>query len=168
MKRKLMSNTRMIVMTTILTLTAIGQIILAILLYDPNANTAVINLGWVILWVSAVFGWLPIFTFKKWGGVPKGKSYLHTTVLVDRGVYAIVRHPQYLAGILISLALPLITQHWAVAGLGIVTAAIYYLNTFDEEASVIEKFGDQYREYMQRVPRVNFLLGAYRLLTRKR
>jgi protein-S-isoprenylcysteine O-methyltransferase Ste14 len=163
-----MSNTRMIVMTTILTLTAVGQIILAILLYDPHANTAVINLGWVILWISAVFGWLPIFTFKKWGGVPKGKGYLHTTVLVDRGVYAIVRHPQYLAGMLISLALPLITQHWAVAVLGIVAAAIYYLNTFDEEASVIEKFGDQYREYMQRVPRVNFLLGVYRFLTRKR
>lgn len=158
----------MIITTTILILTALGQIILAILLYDPNANTAVINLGWVILWISAIFGWLPIFTFKKWGGVPKGKGYIHTTELVDQGIYAIVRHPQYLAGMLISLALPLITHHWAVAVLGVVTAAIYYLNTFDEEASVIEKFGDQYREYMQRVPRVNFLLGTYRILTRKR
>lgn len=155
-------------MTTVLTLAAVGQILLAIFLYDPNGNTAVINLGWVILWVSAVFGWLPIFTFKNWGKVPKGKGYIHTTVLVDRGIYAIVRHPQYLAGILISLGLPLITQHWAVAALGIVTAAIYYLNTFDEEASSIEKFGDPYREYMQRVPRINFLLGACRLLTKKR
>jgi protein-S-isoprenylcysteine O-methyltransferase Ste14 len=163
-----MKNTKMIVMATISTLATVGQIILAILLYDQNGNTAVINLGWVILWLSAIFGMLPIFTFKKWGGVPKGKSYLHTTVLVDRGVYAIVRHPQYLAGMLIGLALPLISQHWAVAVLGIGVVAVYYVNTFDEEASAIEKFGDQYREYMQRVPRTNFLLGTFRLLTKRR
>jgi protein-S-isoprenylcysteine O-methyltransferase Ste14 len=163
-----MKNTKMIVMATISTLATVGQIILAILLYDQNGNTAVINLGWVILWLSAIFGMLPIFTFKKWGGVPKGKSYLHITVLVDRGVYAIVRHPQYLAGMLIGLALPLISQHWAVAVLGIGVVAVYYVNTFDEEASAIEKFGDQYREYMQRVPRTNFLLGTFRLLTKRR
>lgn len=163
-----MKNAKMIAMTTVLTLAAVGQIILAFLLYDPKGNTTIINLGWVILWLSAIFGWLPIYTFKKWGNVPKGKGYTQTSVLVDRGVYAIVRHPQYLAGILIGIALPLISQHWAVAVLGIVVAILYYLNTFDEEASVIEKFGDQYREYMQRVPRINFLLGIYRLLTKKR
>jgi len=163
-----MENMKMIVTGSILTLVTVGQIVLAILLYDRNGNTVFINLGWVILWLSAAFGWLPIFTFKKWGGVPKGKSYLHTTVLVDRGVYAIVRHPQYLAGILMSLALPLISQHWAVAVLGSVAAAINYMDTLEEEASAIEKFGDQYREYMQRVPRINFLLGTYRLLTKKR
>ncbi|MBN2148104.1 MAG: isoprenylcysteine carboxylmethyltransferase family protein [Anaerolineales bacterium] len=157
-----MKNAKMILTTTILTLVAVGQIILAILLYDPDANTTVINLGWVILWLSAIFGWLPILTFRKWGSVPKGKSYMQTTLLVDRGVYAIVRHPQYLAGILIGLALPLITQHWSVAVLGIVAIAIYYINTFEEETSCIEKFGEQYREYMQRVPRINFLLGIYR------
>ncbi|MBM4029289.1 MAG: hypothetical protein FJ280_28415, partial [Planctomycetes bacterium] len=63
----------------------------------------------------SIFGWLPIFTFKKMGGVSKGQSYIHTTALVDRGIYAIVRHPQYLAGILMGMALPFISQHWLVA-----------------------------------------------------
>ena len=157
----------MIVKAAALTLVAVGQILLAILFYDPNGNTVIINLGWAILWLSAIFGWLPIFTFRKWGGVPKDKSYVHTTELVDRGVYAIVRHPQYLAGMLIGLALPLISQHWAVAVLGVVAIALYYVDTYEEEASTIEKLGDQYREYMQRVPRVNFLLGIYRLLKRR-
>jgi protein-S-isoprenylcysteine O-methyltransferase Ste14 len=108
------------------------------------------------------------FRVKKKGGVPKGKSYMQTSILVDRGVYGIVRHPQYLAGMLMGIALPMISQHWAVAVLGIVSVAIYYINTYDEEASNIDKFGDQYREYMQRVPRVNFLLGFYRFLTIRR
>lgn len=163
-----MMTKRDIILAVILTLASVGQIVLAFLFYNEESNTAIINLGWVILWISAIFGWLPIFTFKKLGRVPKGKAYLHTTILVDRGVYAIVRHPQYLAGILIGLSLPLISQHWLVAVLGIIGIVITYVNTFDEEASNIVKFGDEYREYMQRVPRLNFLLGIYRLLAKKR
>lgn len=163
-----MKTKRDIILAVILTIAMVGQIILAFVFYNEDGNTAIINLGWVILWISAIFGWLPIFTFKKYGGVKKGESYIQTSVLVDRGVYAIVRHPQYLAGILIGLALPLITQHWLVAVLGMIAIAINYADTFNEEASNIAKFGDEYREYMQRVPRLNFLLGIYRLLAKKR
>lgn len=157
-----MKDWRFTFLTIVMTLACVGQIGLAFLLYDPHGNVAVINLGWVILWISAIFGWLPIFTFKKWGGVPQGKSYVQTTVLVDRGVYAIVRHPQYLAGILIGIALPLISQHWAVALLGVVVVVTFYLSAPDEEASAMAKFGQAYEAYMQRVPRFNFLLGLYR------
>jgi protein-S-isoprenylcysteine O-methyltransferase Ste14 len=163
-----MRSTKDFIMATVLTLAAVGQIVLAFLLYNKDGNEAIINMGWMILSISAIFGWLPIFTFKKWGEVSKGKGYMHTTVLVDRGVYAIVRHPQYLAGILMGLALPLISQHWVVAALGILVIVITYLNTYDEEVSTIAKFGDEYRQYMRRVPRVNFLLGIIRLLRRKR
>ncbi len=162
-----MKNTKMIVSGILLTVASVGQIVLAFVLYDSEANTDIINLGWVILWISAIFGWLPILTFRKLGGVAKGQSYMHTSVLVDRGVYAIVRHPQYLAGILLGLALPLISQHWLVAALGIAVIVITYLGTFDEEKSNIAKFGDEYRQYMTRVPRVNFLLGIGRLIWRK-
>jgi protein-S-isoprenylcysteine O-methyltransferase Ste14 len=162
-----MKTKRDIILATILTLAAVGQIILAFILYNEDDNTAIINLGWVILWISAIFGCLPIFTFKKYGGVAKGKSYIQTSVLVDRGVYAIVRHPQYLAGILIGLSLPLISQHWLVAALGLIVIVVTYTNTFDEEASNIAKFGDQYRQYMQRVPRLNFLLGIVRIIRQR-
>lgn len=162
-----MKGKKMLVRGILLTVAAVGQIVLAIVLYNGQATADIINLGWVILWVSAVFGWLPIFTFKKWGGVAKGKSYIETSVLVERGVYAIVRHPQYLAGILIGLALPLISQHWLVAIPGVVVICITYLDTFEEEKESIEKFGDAYRGYMRRVPRLNFLLGMTRLAWRK-
>jgi len=162
-----MKTTRDIILATVMTLAMLGQIALAIIFYDKTANSAIINTGWFILWISAIFGCLPIFTFRKWGKVPKGKGYMHTTALVDKGVYAIVRHPQYLAGILIGLALPLITKHWLVVLLGVVVIVVTYITTYDEEKYAIDKFGDEYRQYMQRVPRINFLLGIYRFIVKK-
>ena len=95
-----MRNNKMIIYATILTIAAVGQIVLAFLFYNPEGNELLINIGWGVLMLSAIFGWLPIFTFRRKGGV-KGKGYIRTTVLVDRGVYGIVRHPQYLAGVLL-------------------------------------------------------------------
>lgn len=163
-----MKSTRATISAVILTIAAVGQILLTILLYNQNGNTIIRNLGWVILWISAIFGWLPIITFRKWGKVPKGKGYTETTVLVDRGVYAIVRHPQYLAGILLGIGLSLIAQHWVVAILGVLVVVILYFDTFEEETAMVEKFGVAYEAYSQRVPRLNFILGILRLLRRTR
>jgi protein-S-isoprenylcysteine O-methyltransferase Ste14 len=157
---------RMKIMGIIQTIITVGQIVLAFILYNPQGNTAIINTGWIILWISAIFGWLPIYTFRKKGEV-KGRNYMMTTTLVDSGVYGIVRHPQYLAGALMSLAIPLISQHWLVAVLGLISAPLYYLNTYDEEKNNIEKFGDAYEQYMERVPRMNFILGIIRAIRRK-
>jgi protein-S-isoprenylcysteine O-methyltransferase Ste14 len=160
-------NKKMIISATILTVVAVGQIILAILLYNPEDNVVLINIGWGVLMLSAVFGWLPIFTFRKKGKV-KGRGYIRTTVLVDSGIYGIVRHPQYLAGVLMGIALPMITQHWLVAVLGIAAIVIYYLDTFAEEEENIQKFGEEYREYMERTPRMNFITGIIRAIRRQR
>jgi protein-S-isoprenylcysteine O-methyltransferase Ste14 len=162
-----MKRARVIVSAVILTAAAVGQIILSFLLYNENGYVLVRNVGWVILWISAIFGWLPIFTLKKWGGVPEGRGYIQTTRLVDRGVYGIVRHPQYLAGMLLGLGLSLVVQHWLVAVLGAVVAVISYADTYEEERDSIEKFGTDYEEYRKRVPRVNFVIGIVRLLRRR-
>jgi protein-S-isoprenylcysteine O-methyltransferase Ste14 len=162
-----MKNPRGIIVAAVLTLASVGQIVLAILLYDPNGSAIIINIGWGFMLLSAIFGWLPMVTFRKWGDVPEGKGYVATTTVVDRGLYAIVRHPQYLAGIFMSVALLLITSHWAVALTGIIAAAADYISMIDEEDALLEKFGDAYRDYMDRVPRANFLLGIVRLLQKK-
>jgi protein-S-isoprenylcysteine O-methyltransferase Ste14 len=161
-----MHDKKMIFMSTILTITVVGQIILAIVLYNPKSSAARINAGWIILWISAIFGWLPIFTFRRKGKVT-GRGYMHTTVLVDSGIYGIVRHPQYLAGVLINIALPLITLHWLVIIPGLIAAIITYSDTYDEEKRCIEKFEEAYRGYMKKVPRMNFILGMIRAFQRK-
>ncbi len=108
-----MRNRKMAVYGIMLTIAFVGQIILTILFYDPAGNALRINIGWGVVWLSAVFGWLPIITFRRKGKV-EGRSYIHTTVLVDSGIYAIVRHPQYLAGVLLNVGLSLITPQWGV------------------------------------------------------
>ncbi len=149
------------------TVVALGQIISAIFFYNHMDNDTLTNLGWGVMLISGIFGWLPIFTFRRRGKVTKGKSYMETTQLVDTGIYAIVRHPQYLAGIIMSVALALIAPYWLVVGLGVVAVAIYAFSTREEERGCIEKFGDEYLTYMTRVPRLNPILGIIRALRRR-
>jgi len=143
------------------------QIILSFFLYNQAGLPVLKHIGWITLAVSAVFGWLPILVFRKKGGVPKGKSYIQTTVLVDSGIYAVVRHPQYLAGVLINLALMLITQHWLIAMIGVVAMVLNYFIALKADQELIEKFDYDYKRYMQKVPRMNFLVGLIRLVGRR-
>ena len=124
------------------------------------------NVGWAVLFLSGVFGWLPMYAFKKAGGVPEGKSYIETTKLVDTGIYAVLRHPQYCAGILIAVSMMLLTQHWASVAAGAVVVVTWYIECIFADRRLVEKFGDVYVDYMRRVPRVNFILGAILYLQR--
>jgi protein-S-isoprenylcysteine O-methyltransferase Ste14 len=41
---------------------------------------------------------------------------------------------------------------------------LIYVDTFNSDRACIEKFGQEYVRYMQRVPRVDFVTGILRLL----
>ena len=151
-------------LAVLLTITSIGQIILAVLFFQQAKFESLQNIGWFSLFISAILGWLPQFTFKKHGGVAKGKSYMMTTQLVDRGIYSLVRHPQYLAGFFLAVGLVLITQHWASLVLGIMNCIQYYFSAVEEEKFLLEKFGAAYQDYMQRVPQFNIFSGFIRHL----
>jgi protein-S-isoprenylcysteine O-methyltransferase Ste14 len=141
----------------------VAQIVLVFFVRRPRSE-ALEWVGWICLWISSIFGWLPIITLRKKGGVAEGQTYTKTTVLVDSGIYAIVRHPQNgTAWLLINLWIMLIAQHWSSLALGLTSMALAYADTFKADQYCIEKFGDAYRQYMQRVPRVNFVLGLVRL-----
>jgi len=130
--------------------------------------TPIFIVGLIIWGLSIYFGFVPFFTFKKRGGVAKGKSYVETTKLVDTGIYAIVRHSQFLAGILWSLAMILVTQHWLNLICGIPVMILIYYEMIRAENDLIKKFGDEYKEYMKKVPRANFLWGIFKYLRRKK
>jgi len=145
----------------------VTQYILAFFVYKLPGWRALQWVGWGVWLLSLVFGIAPIFILRKYGGVEKGESYVHTTQLVDTSLYAIVRHPQYLAGILFNLALMLLAQQWLVILLGSISMILIYLEIRDADREGLDKFGDEYREYMKRVPRVNVLLGLIRLTRNK-
>lgn len=141
----------------------ITQMVLAFVL--PQAGSPTLRWVGMVVWcTSAFFGWAPMLVLRRRGGVPKGVSYVHTTQLVDSGLYAVVRHPQMgTAGLLLSLGLMLFTQHWVSLALGLPAMVLLYLDLFLADQRLIEKFGDAYLDYMQRVPRVNFVAGLIRL-----
>jgi protein-S-isoprenylcysteine O-methyltransferase Ste14 len=141
--------------------------VLAYVYYNHLRLDVVTNIGWLVLMASGVFGWLPIFTLKKKGGVPERKSYVHTTTLVDSGIYSIVRHPQYLAGILMSLAWVLISQFWLSAALFFPVVAGFYWDSLRADRNLVEKFGGSYEVYMGKVSGMNPLKGILRKVSGK-
>jgi protein-S-isoprenylcysteine O-methyltransferase Ste14 len=76
-----------------------------------------------------------------------------------------VRHPQGgTAWLLLNLGVMLIAGHWTSVVLGVVSMGLVYADAFKADQYCIEKFGDEYKRYMERVPRVNFVVGIMRLL----
>jgi protein-S-isoprenylcysteine O-methyltransferase Ste14 len=74
--------------------------------------------------------------------------------LVVSGPYRWVRHPMYTALFLLGVGFLLLTANWFV-GVPLIVAipAIVAVRVANEEAMMIEQFGDQYRVYMQRTGR---------------
>ena len=144
----------------------VGQVVLVLFLghHSPNRLATVTYAGYAVWILSAVFGIVPIFAFRARGGVEQGKSYMRTTALVDSGIYSVVRHPQYLAGVLWSLAMVLLAQTWQIAIMGAVTTMLSWLDAVKADRYCIEKFGAEYERYMERVPRLNALTGIVRLV----
>ncbi|MFW9935884.1 MAG: methyltransferase family protein, partial [Candidatus Thorarchaeota archaeon] len=99
----------------------ISQIIFGIYLLPAVSQIVMLAYIGVGLYVISglAFGLLPIIEFRKKGRVRKGKSYIHTTKLVDTGIYSIVRHPQYVTFMLWAIAGMLLFQHWVIVLLGI-------------------------------------------------
>ncbi|MBA7617326.1 hypothetical protein ES703_24640 [subsurface metagenome] len=125
--------------------------------------------GWVVWAFGMVLVMTPIIMFPRRGGVEKGKSFVHTTRLVNKGIYGVVRHPQYLGGIFaIFMTTLLWYPHWLFGVLGVVGTAVVYMGCREEEQRLIQQFGDDYIRYMQKVPRMNFLIGIIRLLRRRK
>ncbi len=147
----------------------ISQIIVGCYLLSEVSQIAILAYIGSGLYVFSgiVFGMLPVMEFRKKGRVKKGKSYIHTTKLVDTGVYSIVRHPQYVTFILWAIAGMLLFQHWVIIILGIPIIPLTYIDLIRADKDSIEKFGDDYKKYMEKVPRANFLLGIIRILRRR-
>jgi protein-S-isoprenylcysteine O-methyltransferase Ste14 len=126
-------------------------IILVFIFFNYYGLDLVMYAGWLVLVFGVVIILVAGYEFKK-EGAPKGRSVVHTTVLVDRGVYAVIRHSQYLGFIMVVFAFVLMSQHWLSLISGIAGSILFYGDILKEEQSNIEKFGDDYKRYMQKVP----------------
>ena len=73
--------------------------------------------------------------------------------LVTSGPYRWVRHPLYTVGSSLFVAFGMMADNWFIAALGVLAFIAMAIRTPKEEANLIEKFGNEYREYMKRTGR---------------
>ena len=126
-------------------------------------------IGWIVWAFGMVLVMAPIVMFPRRGGVSKGKTFVHTTRLVDTGIYSVVRHPQYTGGVYsIFITTMLWYPLWLFTILGVIGVILIYLSTREEDKHLIVKFGGGYSEYIQRVPGMNIFLGIIRLISQRR
>jgi protein-S-isoprenylcysteine O-methyltransferase Ste14 len=71
----------------------------------------------------------------------------------SRGLYAVIRHPQYVALALSALGLAIMWPRFLTLVLLAVMLFLYYVLAKDEERRMLARFGDSYREYMERTGR---------------
>ncbi|MBN2116611.1 MAG: isoprenylcysteine carboxylmethyltransferase family protein [Anaerolineales bacterium] len=102
--------------------------------------------------VLCVFGIYWLFSSIGSGITPTSATRQRHT-LVTSGPYRWVRHPLYTVGTSLFVAFGMIADNWFIALLGALTFVIMAIRTPKEEANLIEKFGDEYREYMKHTGR---------------
>ena len=73
--------------------------------------------------------------------------------LSTSGPYRWVRHPLYTVGSMLFISFGMMADNWFIAALGILAFIAMAKRTPQEEANLIEKFGDEYREYMKHTGR---------------
>lgn len=106
-------------------------------------------LRWAGVGLGVLAAALLVWTFRN-----LGRNITDTVVtrkehfLVTTGPYRWVRHPFYLSVALAMLANSLVIVNWYVFATGAVVFVLLVLRTSKEEKNLIERFGDDHRQYM--------------------
>jgi protein-S-isoprenylcysteine O-methyltransferase Ste14 len=90
-----------------------------------------------------------IFDFKagvSWATNPLDKP-------ITRGVYSISRNPMDFGNFVVKIGMGIACISWVVLLLGIVIITLMNMKVVSEERFCLKKYGDAYREYMDRTPR---------------
>ena len=108
---------------------------------------------------------VPSIPFILWSYRTLGKNWVHALdpskflrrereTLVTNGPYHYVRNPIYLGSFVFVIAMALVAANWLLLLPALVLVTIIYGQIPNEERMLIDMFGDEYREYMRRTPRL--------------
>lgn len=126
------------------------------------------GVSFTLLGLAVLFAGLPIIQLRRYGAASAGAGFTATTAVAQRGLYAIVRHPQYLGYDFLVWGIATSAPHWGTILPAIAFTAALSVQARAEEGYLLEKFGDAYRAYMRTVPRFGLLTGLVRYLRRLR
>lgn len=109
-------------------------------------------------WVGAGLT-LASLLFVTWAFSTLGRNYAPDMVikkshtLVTKGPYRWVRHPGYSGYLVLGISLFLLSANWFIGATWLAVGIVSASRIGEEEAMLIERFGDAYRAYMQRTGR---------------
>jgi len=95
-----------------------------------------------------------------------------TIILLREGPYKVLRHPSHLAWTVFFVTIPIFISKWvpftilSIVGIVQFIALSYHTSLKEEKELDLEKWGDEYRQYMVEVPRWNFIKGLCNLKRR--
>ncbi len=124
-------------------------------------------LGVACLLLSPLFYLPPFILLRRHGRPDPGRPFHETNRLVDHGLYAVVRHPQYVGYMLLTAGFAALVQHLAVSVLALIALYGHHRQAMDEEADARVRFGPEYDAYAARTPRYDVVRGLLRLLARR-
>ena len=116
--------------------------------------------GWsrMPLWVTIAATALFLLSYLLYAQVMRENAYLSRTIrveegqhVVDTGLYAIVRHPMYMATIFLFLSIPLVLGSWYALLIFAAYPAIIIFRLKDEEDLLTRELPG-YAEYKKKVP----------------
>jgi len=74
-------------------------------------------------------------------------------VSITKGIYHYSRHPMYLASLLIYFSVGIASASWVFLLIFVVQSVSIRIAAVEEERFCLEKYGDAYREYIDKTPR---------------
>ena len=115
--------------------------------------------GWfpIPLWVSIAAGAIFLLAYALYAEVLRENAYLSRTIevqenqkVIDTGLYGIVRHPMYMATLVLFLSIPILLGSLISLVFFLMYPAIIISRLKDEEKFLAEKL-EGYEEYMKKV-----------------
>jgi protein-S-isoprenylcysteine O-methyltransferase Ste14 len=126
--------------------------------------------GWIMWFAACIYSiFLPLRLGTMWFyvGLPISLVGLiaYTTVSVNmattpmdkepltRGLYRYSRHPMYITQFVMFIGVGIACASWVFLLFWVVYTILSFITAIPEERFCLEKYGDAYREYMNRTPR---------------
>ena len=144
------------------------QIFVFMFYYDFSGVAILRWIGWILLILAFLLFTLSKSALKQHGAPEENKSWVFTTVLVQQGIYGVVRHPFSMGWIIMTIGLALVSQYWLSILFMIIQLPVIAFGIVSEEKMNVGKFETEYINYQKSVPMVNLFKGLVRYLLERR
>ncbi len=159
------TNWLFVIIASIQFLSMVGQVVLMGFFFENHNLYYLPIIGYVLITIAFVFlasGSIVLYE----GGEIKEKRRPRIR-FEEKGIYTVIRHPMYLGLMILFIGMMFMSDLRWSSILAFPSVIIMYYYMIKEESIFIERFGDDFKEYMERVPRLDIFLGIYRIIKKK-